>query len=276
MKKVILNNSVQMPIQGLGVFLVDNETTSTAVYTAIKNGYRLIDTAAIYDNEMGVGTGIKKAIEGGLVTREELFITSKVWNNHGNLEKTLQAYRDSLSKLQLDYLDLYLLHWPGNNQFIEPWKALEQIYLENSVRAIGVCNFEVEHLENLLANTEIIPAVNQIELHPKLQQKNMTTFAKKHHIQIQAWAPLMQGGLFNDPTLLNIAEKHNRSTAQIILRWHLQQEVIAIPKSIKEHRMIENKSILDFELDAQDLDLISKLDCEERVGPNPKTYHFEL
>lgn len=271
-----LNNSVNMPMHGLGVFLIDEETTADTVYTAIKNGYRSIDTAAIYGNETGVGIGIKRALDEEIVTREQLFITSKVWNDHGDFAQTIEAYHDSLAKLQLAYLDLYLIHWPGDNRFIEPWKAMEQLYNDNRVRAIGVCNFTVAHLKALLEVATITPAINQIELHPKLQQRDMREFAAAHHIQLEAWGPLMQGGLFENDVLQQLATKYERSISQIILRWDFQQGIVAIPKSTKEARMIQNAAIFDFELTAEDLAIIDAMDEDKRVGPNPSTYNFEL
>lgn len=271
-----LNNSVNMPMHGLGVFLIDEETTADTVYTAIKNGYRSIDTAAIYGNETGVGIGIKRALDEEIVTREQLFITSKVWNDHGDFSQTIEAYHDSLAKLQLAYLDLYLIHWPGDNRFIEPWKAMEQLYNDKRVRAIGVCNFTVGHLKALLEVATITPAINQIELHPKLQQRDMREFAAAHHIQLEAWGPLMQGGLFDNEVLQQLATKYERSISQIILRWDFQQGIVTIPKSTKEARMIQNAAIFDFELTAEDLAIIDAMDEDKRVGPNPSTYNFEL
>lgn len=271
-----LNNSVNMPMHGLGVFLIDEKTTADTVYTAIKNGYRSIDTAAIYGNETGVGIGIKRALDEEIVTREELFITSKVWNDHGDFAQTIEAYHDSLAKLQLAYLDLYLIHWPGDNRFIEPWKAMEQLYNDNRVRAIGVCNFTVAHLKALLEVATITPAINQIELHPKLQQRDMREFATAHHIQLEAWGPLMQGGLFDNEVLQQLATKYERSISQIILRWDFQQGIVTIPKSTKEARMIQNAAIFDFELTAEDLAIIDAMNEDKRVGPNPSTYNFEL
>lgn len=271
-----LNNSINMPMHGLGVFLIDDATTAETVYTAIKNGYRSIDTAAIYGNEAGVGIGIKRALDEQIVTREELFITSKVWNDHGDFAQTIDDYHNSLAKLQLAYLDLYLIHWPGDNCFIEPWKAMEQLYNDKQVRAIGVCNFTVAHLKALLEVATITPAINQIELHPKLQQRDMRDFAATYHIQLEAWGPLMQGGLFDNDVLQQLATKYERSISQIILRWDFQQGIVTIPKSTKEARMIQNADIFDFELTAEDLASIDAMNEDKRVGPNPSTYNFEL
>lgn len=260
-----------MPWFGLGVFKVENGSEATeSVKAAIKNGYRSIDTAAIYKNEEGVGIGIK---ESG-VAREELFITSKVWNEDQGYETTLAAFEKSLERLQLDYLDLYLIHWPGKDKFKDTWRALEKLYKDGKIRAIGVSNFQVHHLEELLKDAEIKPMVNQVEFHPRLTQKELRDYCKKQGIQLEAWSPLMQGQLLDNEVLTQIAEKHNKSVAQVILRWDLQHEVVTIPKSIKEHRIIENADIFDFELSQEDMDKIDALNKDERVGPNPDELLF--
>ncbi|AUZ40379.1 glyoxal/methylglyoxal reductase [Bacillus stercoris] len=268
---VKLHNGVEMPWFGLGVFKVENGSEATeSVKAAIKNGYRSIDTAAIYKNEEGVGIGIK---ESG-VAREELFITSKVWNEDQGYETTLAAFEKSLERLQLDYLDLYLIHWPGKDKFKDTWRALEKLYKDGKIRAIGVSNFQVHHLEELLKDAEIKPMVNQVEFHPRLTQKELRDYCKKQGIQLEAWSPLMQGQLLDNEVLTQIAEKHNKSVAQVILRWDLQHEVVTIPKSIKEHRIIENADIFDFELSQEDMDKIDALNKDERVGPNPDELLF--
>ncbi|MGO0714818.1 glyoxal/methylglyoxal reductase [Bacillus subtilis] len=268
---VKLHNGVEMPWFGLGVFKVENGIEATeSVKTAIKNGYRSIDTAAIYKNEEGVGIGIK---ESG-VAREELFITSKVWNEDQGYETTLAAFEKSLKRLQLDYLDLYLIHWPGKDKYKDTWRALEKLYKDGKIRAIGVSNFQVHHLEELLKDAEIKPMVNQVEFHPRLTQKELRDYCKAQGIQLEAWSPLMQGQLLDNEVLTQIAEKHNKSVAQVILRWDLQHEVVTIPKSIKEHRIIENADIFDFELSQEDMDKIDALNKDERVGPNPDELLF--
>ncbi|MDU7575323.1 MAG: glyoxal/methylglyoxal reductase [Bacillus subtilis] len=268
---VKLHNGVEMPWFGLGVFKVENGSEATeSVKAAIKNGYRSIDTAAVYKNEEGVGIGIK---ESG-VAREELFITSKVWNEDQGYETTLAAFEKSLERLQLDYLDLYLIHWPGKDKYKDTWRALEKLYKDGKIHAIGVSNFQVHHLEELLKDAEIKPMVNQVEFHPRLTQKELRDYCKAQGIQLEAWSPLMQGQLLDNEVLAQIAEKHNKSVAQVILRWDLQHEVVTIPKSIKEHRIIENADIFDFELSQEDMDKIDALNKDERVGPNPDELLF--
>ncbi len=263
-----LHNGVKMPWFGLGVFKVKEGTeVINSVKAAIKNGYKSIDTAAVYQNEEGVGKAIK---ESG-VPREELFITSKVWNSDQGYDSTLQAFETSLKKLGLDYLDLYLIHWPGKNKFKETWKALEKLYKEGRVRAIGVSNFKIHHLEELLKDCEIKPMVNQVEYHPHLTQKDLLAFCQKEGIQLEAWSPLKQGQLLNDPVINEIAAKYGKSAAQVILRWDLQTEVVTIPKSTKEQRIIENANIFDFELTTEDMQKIDALNKDERVGSDPDT-----
>lgn len=267
-----LHNGVEMPWLGLGVFQVkEGEEVVNSVKAAIEIGYRSIDTAAVYKNEEGVG----KAIAESDVPREELFITTKVWNSDQGNEKTLAAFDESLAKLGLDYLDLYLIHWPTPQQgkYIETWKALEKLYKDGRVRAIGVSNFHIHHLEDLIANCEIKPMVNQVEYHPRLAQTELLAFCKKNQIQLEAWSPLMQGGLLDNPTLVEIASKYNKSTAQVILRWDLQNGVVTIPKSIKPHRISENADVFDFELGQEDMNQINALNKDERIGPNPDDFN---
>ncbi|MDQ0247130.1 diketogulonate reductase-like aldo/keto reductase [Bacillus fengqiuensis] len=266
-----LHNGVKMPWFGLGVYKVEEgQEVVDSVKSAIKNGYRSIDTAAIYRNEEGVGQAIK---ESG-VPREELFITTKVWNAAQRADAALEAFERSMNKLGLDYLDLYLIHWPVESKYKETWKVLEKLYKDGRVRAIGVSNFQIHHLEDLMKDAEIKPMVNQVEYHPRLAQKELREFCQKNGIQLEAWSPLMQGELLNDETLKEIAEKHNKSVAQVILRWDLQNEVVTIPKSIKEHRIIENADIFDFELTAEDMDKIDALNEDRRIGPDPDNFDF--
>ncbi|MFE6167942.1 aldo/keto reductase [Viridibacillus arvi] len=270
-----LNNGIKMPVLGYGVFRVENGAElAEAVKTAIKKGYRSIDTAQIYGNEEMVGQGIKEAIAEGLVTREELFITSKVWNAGLNYEAALAAYDDSLSKMGLDYLDLYLIHWPGHDQYLDAYKALETIYKEGRVRSIGVSNFQVHHLENLLKETEIKPVINQIEFHPRLTQQEVRNYCTEHDIQVEAWSPLMNGELLKDETIQSIAAKHNKTAAQIVLKWDLQHQVVTIPKTMTESRMEENINVFDFELTTEEMAKIDGLNENFRCGPNPDEFNF--
>lgn len=258
-----LHNGVQMPWVGLGVFKVQNgDEVIQAVKTAIKHGYRSIDTAAVYKNEEGVG----KAIIQSEVDRKELFITSKVWNEDQGYDTTLKAFDTSLGKLGLDYLDLYLIHWPGKDRFKATWKALEKLYKDGRVRAIGVSNFKIHHLQELLQDAEIVPMVNQVELHPLLTQVDLRNYCKEHKIQIEAWGPLAQGQLVDNETLRTIGEKYGKTPAQVILRWDIQSEIVTIPKSIKEERIKENGHIFDFTLSLEDMEAINLLNQDYRAG----------
>ncbi|WP_088011313.1 aldo/keto reductase [Gottfriedia acidiceleris] len=265
---VTLHNGVKMPRLGLGVFKVsEGEEVVESVKAAIRNGYISIDTAAIYKNEEGVGQAIK---ESG-IAREELFVTSKVWNSDQGYETTLQAFEKSLNLLGLDYLDLYLIHWPGVDKYKDTWKALETLYKDGRVRAIGVSNFQINHLQNLMSDCEIKPMVNQVEFHPHLTQKELLAFCKNEGIQMEAWSPLKQGQLLEEPVLTKIAQKYSKSVAQVILRWDLQHDVVTIPKSIKEHRIVENANIFDFELTQEDMENIDALNQNSRAGSHPDT-----
>ncbi|MBT2701400.1 aldo/keto reductase [Bacillus sp. ISL-40] len=266
-----LNNGVKMPWFGLGVFKVEEgPELVNAVKTAIQHGYRSIDTAAIYENEEGVRQGIK---ESG-IAREDLFVTSKVWNADLGYESTLAAYQTSLDKLGLEYLDLYLIHWPVAGKYKEAWRALETLYKEGRVRAIGVSNFQVHQLVDLMKDAEVKPMVNQVEYHPRLTQKEVQAFCREQGIQMEAWSPLMQGQLLDNEGLAAIATKYKKTVAQIILRWDLQNGVVTIPKSTKEHRVIENSQVFDFELTQEDVDQINNLNQNHRVGPDPDNFDF--
>jgi methylglyoxal/glyoxal reductase len=266
-----LHNGVKMPWFGLGVFKVqEGSEVVESVKAALRNGYKSIDTAAVYKNEEGVGQAIRDAG----VLREELFITTKVWNSDQGYESTLQAFETSMEKLGLEYLDLYLIHWPVAGKYKETWRALEKLYRDGRVRAIGVSNFHVHHLKDLMADAEIKPMVNQVEYHPHLAQTELLEFCKAEGIQMEAWSPLKQGELLTEPTIVEIAEKHKKTPAQVILRWDLQTGVVTIPKSIKEHRIIENADIFDFELSADDMDRLNSLNKDERVGPDPDNFDF--
>ncbi|EPI00438.1 glyoxal reductase [Enterococcus faecalis 13-SD-W-01] len=272
--KIILNNQTSIPGMGLGVFQIPDAETAVVVKEGILKGYRLIDTAQIYDNETGTGVGIKEGLEAAGLSRDELFVTSKVWNAHLSYDETIRAFEESLERLGLDYLDLYLIHWPGEDAYLEAWRALETLYRDGKIKAIGVSNFQVHHLEKLLAETEIVPVINQIELHPKLSQKELRDFCAKHDIKIQAWSPLMQGQLLNHPVVLEIAEKHNVSAAQVILRWDVQQEILLVVKSVKPERMQSNADIFNFVLSDEEMMALNNLNEDWRVGPNPDTFDF--
>lgn len=272
---VTLNNGVEMPWVGLGVFRVEDSLELVdAVKTAIKNGYRSIDGAAIYDNEVSMGNGIAEGIKATGISREDLFITSKVWNADLGYESTIEAYETSLKKLGLDYLDLYLIHWPVEGKYKEAWRALEYLYKQGRVKAIGVSNFQVHHLENLMKDAEIKPMINQIELHPRLTQGDVRAFCKQNDIQVEAWSPLMVGKLFDNEILKKIANNHNKSIAQVILCWDIQNGVITIPKSTNVSRIIENSQIFDFELTNEEVDMINSLNQDLRVGPDPDNFDF--
>ncbi|WP_043932742.1 aldo/keto reductase [Bacillus sp. EB01] len=272
---VALHNGVEMPWFGLGVFKVkEGQEVIHSVKAAIRNGYRSIDTAAVYKNEEGVGQALREALEENGLKREDIFVTSKVWNADQGYETTLEAYEASLHRLGIEYLDLYLIHWPVKGQYKETWRALETLYKEGKVRAIGVSNFHVHHLKDILEDAEIKPMVNQVEFHPHLAQVELREFCKEQGIQFEAWSPLAQGQLLDNETLKEIAEKYNKSVAQVILRWDLQHGVITIPKSIKETRIIENASIFDFELSSEDMAKIDALNKNQRVGSDPDNFNF--
>lgn len=270
-----LHNGTKMPWLGIGVFKVEEGSELvSAVKSAIKHGYRSIDTAAIYGNETSVGQAIHEGIQETNLPREDLFVTSKVWNADLGYEATLAAFETSLDKLGLEYLDLYLIHWPVKGKYKEAWRALEKLYKDGRVKAIGVSNFQIHHLEDLMEEAEIKPMINQVEFHPYLTQKELITFCRAHDIQMEAWSPLMQGQLLDNPVLQEIADKHGKTVAQVILRWDLQHGVITIPKSTKEHRIVENASVFDFELTKEEMDRIDALNQNHRVGPDPDNFDF--
>lgn len=272
--KVVLNNGVKMPGLGLGVFQIPNDETADVVKKGIINGYRLIDTAQIYENEEGTGQGIKDGLEITGLKREDLFITSKIWNAHISKEEAITTFEESLQKLQLDYLDLFLIHWPGKDEYKESWLALEELYKAGKIKAIGVSNFEIHHLEDLLSYAKVVPVLNQIELHPKLSQKEIKSFCDQRHIKVQAWSPLMQGQLLDNPIIQKIAQKYDKSTAQVILRWDIQQEILLVVKSVHSGRMLSNSDIFDFSLDKHDMDKLNSLNEDLRSGPHPNDFNF--
>ncbi|QKY70026.1 aldo/keto reductase [Lentibacillus sp. CBA3610] len=266
---VTLNNGVKIPGFGLGVYKVeDGDVTVASVKAALKHGYRSIDTASFYDNEKGVGQGIR---ESG-VPREEIFVTSKVWNDEQGYESTLQAFEKSLEKLGMDYLDLYLIHWPVKGKFKDTWKAMEELYEKGKVRAIGVSNFHVHHLQDLLADCHVKPVIDQVEYHPHLTQEKLKAFCEEENIQLEAWSPLKKGRLMDEPIISGLADKYNKTSAQVILRWDVQNNVITIPKSTHEHRIQENADIFDFELTDEEMKKISGLNKDERTGKNPDSF----
>lgn len=271
MKTVKLANGIHMPVLGLGVFKVEEGAELvSAIKKAVQLGYRSIDTAAIYGNEASTGKGIRES----RIPREELFITSKVWNADLGYEETLAAFDETLRKMELEYLDLYLIHWPVEGKYIDAWRALETLYKTGRIRAIGVSNFQIHHLETLKKHATIMPVINQIELHPKLTQKELITYCTQNNIRVEAWSPLMQGGLFDNPLLQEIAAHHGKTVAQVILRWGLQNNIIVIPKSTKPHRIAENMDIFDFELTLNEIAKIDALNQNLRVGPDPDNIDF--
>lgn len=267
-----LANGVEMPWFGLGVFKVqEGQEVMDSVKAAIKAGYRSIDTATVYGNEEGVGQAIR---ESG-VARDELFITTKVWNNDQGYDSTLAAFDLSLSKLGLDYVDLYLVHWPIRAKYKDTWRALEKLYADGKVRAIGVSNFQIDHLEDLLTEAKVKPMVNQVELHPLLSQLELREFCRAQGIQIEAWAPLAQGHLLDNEVIADIAARHNKTLPQVILRWDLQNGIVTIPKSVKEERIIANADIFDFELSEDEISRINALNNNQRFGSHPDRFNNE-
>lgn len=268
---ITLNNGVRMPQLGFGVFQVPNGETQAAVATALEVGYRSIDTAAVYGNEQGVG----RAIAASGLARDELFITSKVWNADQGHDETLRAFDASLAKLGLEQLDLYLIHWPtpDRDRYVATWKALERLAAEGRIRAIGVSNFEPEHLDRLVAEGSVVPAVNQVELHPALQNRRVVAADDRLGIATEAWSPLAQGAVLDDPAITTIAAAHGRTPAQVVLRWHLQQGRIVIPKSVTPARIAENFDVFGFSLAKSELDAIDGLERDGRTGPHPAEFH---
>lgn len=266
-----LHNEVQMPYLGLGTYQSDNDQEVVdAVQYALDFGYRHIDTASVYGNEEGVGKGIKESS----VAREDIFVVSKVWNADQGYESTLKAFEASLQRLNLNYLDLYLIHWPVKGKYKETWRALEELYSEKRLRAIGVSNFMKHHLEDLLTDAEIVPMVNQMEFHPFVVQQDLLDFCASKGIQYEGWSPFMQGKLFKLEICKELSEKYGKSPAQIILRWNLQKGVVTIPKSSKSERIASNADIFDFELGKEDILQLDSLDRGERIGPDPDNFDF--
>lgn len=269
-KKLV--NGVEMPRFGLGVYKMTNpDEAYSAMSHALEAGYIAIDTAALYDNEEQVGQAVRDSKK----KREELFITSKVWNTDQGYDQTLRAFETSLKKLDMDYLDLYLTHWPVPELYIDTYRAIERLYDEKLIRATGVSNHEPHHLEKLLATANVQPMVNQIELHPHLIQQKNRDFAKQHNIAITSWSPLGRGRVLEDEVIVKLGEKYGKSAAQVIIRWHLQHDLIVIPKSVKEVRIQQNADVFDFELTTEDMQAIDMLNRDERYGSHPDTFHLK-
>ncbi|MEU7157851.1 aldo/keto reductase [Streptomyces chrestomyceticus] len=267
---ITLNNGVAMPQLGYGVWQVPDDEAATAVGSALEAGYRSIDTAAIYGNEEGTG----KALAASGIARDELFVTTKLWNDEQGYDSTLRAFDTSLGKLGLEYVDLYLIHWPmpAKDTYVDTYRAFEKIYEEGRAKAIGVSNFQPAHLERLMGETSVVPAVNQVELHPQLQQSELRAFHARHDIATEAWSPLGQGkDLLTNTTVTGLAEKYGRTPAQIVLRWHLQVGNVVIPKSVTPSRIKENIDVFGFELDDADMSALAALDSGTRLGPDPDT-----
>jgi 2,5-diketo-D-gluconate reductase A len=270
MRTMTLNNGVTMPQLGFGVFQVSTEDTYDAVAEALRVGYRSIDTAAAYGNEEPVG----RAVADSGIARDELFVTTKLWNTDQGYDEALRAFDASAARLGLDRVDLYLVHWPAPKQdrYVASWRALAELHAAGRIRAIGVSNFQPAHVERVVEATGVVPAVNQVELHPWLQQAELRRFHAEHGIVTEAWSPLAQGALLADPVVTSIADKHGRTPAQVVLRWHVQLDNVVIPKSVTPSRIAENFAVFDFELDGDDMDRIAGLDRGERTGPDPDTF----
>lgn len=266
-----LNNGVKMPIIGFGVYKIPEEQMKETIDAALEAGYRHFDTASFYDNEKALGDALRNLN----VSREELFITTKVWNDDLGYEETLKAFEISLKKLQLDYIDLYLIHWPIEGKYTEAWKALEKLYKDGKVRAIGVSNFHTQHLEEIFEIATVKPMLDQLEYHPQLAQKEMRGFCDEHDIQLEAWAPLKRGRFFDEPVIQELVKKYGKSPAQIVLRWDVQTGVSTIPKSVTAERIQQNIDIFDFELTAEDMDKLDTLDTNQRLGKDPDNFSFD-
>jgi len=266
-----LHNGVQMPYFGLGVYLSkDGREVIDAIKWAVECGYRHIDTASIYKNEEGVGEGIKQCG----ASREDLFVVSKVWNSDQGYDTTLRAFDASLKRLDMEYLDLYLIHWPVSGKYKDTWRALEKLYADGRIRAIGVSNFLQHHLEDLIDGAAVLPMVNQMEFHPFLVQQDLIDYCNNKGIQYEAWSPMMQGKVFEMDEFKQLAEKYGKSIAQIVLRWDLEKGVVTIPKSSKRERIVANADIFDFQLTTEDVQLLDNMHRGQRFGPDPDNFDF--
>ena len=268
-------NGNQMPMLGLGTFRVENDDTcKEAVKHAIESGYRSIDTAKVYGNEEQVGQGIKEGLESTGLNREDIFVTSKLFFEDFGRENVAQAYETSIQKLGLDYLDLYLVHWPGTNEavMIDTWKGMEDLYKDNRVKNIGVSNFNPDHFEALLAQVSIKPVINQVEFHPYFTQEKLRKYLEAQNIYMESWSPSMNAQILNDETLNEIGKEVNKTAAQVIIKWNMQHNVVVIPKSVTSSRIEENIDVFDFELSADQMKRIDDLNKDQRIGPDPDTF----
>ncbi|MCV7389845.1 aldo/keto reductase [Mycobacterium porcinum] len=270
--RVTLNDGNSIPQVGLGVWQTPAEETVRAVSAALQAGYRHIDTAAAYQNETETGRGL---VESG-VPREDVFLVTKLWNSEQGYDSTLAAFDASLDRLGVDYLDLYLIHWPvpANNAYVDTFKAFAHLHDQGRVRSIGVSNFEPEHLTVLIDSTGIVPAVNQVELHPLFPQNELREVHARLGIATEAWSPLGQGSLLSDPVITGIAQRHGKTPAQVLIRWHIHLGNIVIPKSVNPERIVSNFDVFDFDLDESDMAAIATLETDTRLGPDPRTFNF--
>ncbi|KGR82905.1 aldo/keto reductase [Lysinibacillus odysseyi] len=268
-----LANGIEMPIFGLGVYkMTDPQETIEAITTALQVGYRAIDTASLYHNEEQVG----EAIRHSGVPRNDIFVTTKVWNTDQGFDNTLRAFEESLKKLDMDYVDLYLTHWPVEGKYTETYRAIERLYEEKLIRVPGVSNHHKQHIEEVLKVAQTPPMVNQIEAHPYLSQEPLRAFCKEHNIAVTAWSPLGRGGVLIDETILKMGDKYGKSPAQIVLRWHIQNDILVIPKSVTPSRIEENARIFDFELTEEDMRSLNNLNRNQRFGKDPENFHFDF
>lgn len=270
---IALNDGARIPQLGLGVWQTPNDEAAPAVKAALSAGYRHVDTAAVYENEEGVGEGIRQSG----IDRSEIYLTTKLWNTEQGYDQTLKAFDASLKRLGTDYVDLYLIHWPSAHRglFVDTWKAFVKLKKEGRAKSIGVSNFYPEHIEKIIAETGVTPVINQIELHPDFQQREARAFHEKHGIATQSWSPLGQGKLLGHSAIADIAAKLGRTPAQVIIRWHIDNGLVVIPKSVTPSRISENFKVFDFKLSAEDLDTLNGLDdAGARIGPDPKTATF--
>jgi 2,5-diketo-D-gluconate reductase A len=269
---LLLNNGVDIPQLGYGVFKIPAEETTQAVLTAIAAGYRHIDTAAVYGNEAGVGEAVAQS---GLM-RDELFVTTKVWNTDQGYDLTMRAFDASLKRLGFDVVDLYLVHWPApaQDRYLDTWRAMERLYLDGRIRAIGVSNFQPDHLRRLCQHTDTRPVINQVELHPYLQQADVRRANEELGVLTEAWSPIARGReVLTDPVVTALADKHGRTSAQVVLRWHIELGNVVIPKSVTPARIMENADLFSFSLDAEDMSALAGLDRGTRTGPDPDRFH---